>query len=399
MLCSEDNESDTESTDAEYTWGGLGAFEYSTKGLTHALMHAPELVKTCGHHGACCTCVAEAGHKEFIKKAALFSRTYASKNVSQDGMLQTVQRQTTWSAVFKMQEQERSPEPSPSEADDTDTSADESPARTAHETPALAFSLWTPLSYTDGWSDVVAVRGRPPPSWGSTFLSKDVLITRNELITLLRTKLQMRGTWRNVMILATQLHWQCFGSVSLKVPHRHQRKVVGISSLSPGRRDFVRVQGTKNNTRLAAQVIMFIKVTGFDDTPIVIPECLRNPSTNTDSVVMAVVRWLSPHPQALLRDADLKPVCIPPFDINHALWKFSTRVQRRGYFSDNLFRRQLHLFPGSDDNTRIANAENLAFARYDLIQIETIDTFMNCTCVDNDSNTIMETITLPFVVK
>ena len=71
-------------------------------------------------------------------------------------MLQTVQRQTLWSAVFKMQEQERSPEPSPSEADDTDTSAEEAPARAAPETPALAFSLWTPLSYTDGWSDVVA---------------------------------------------------------------------------------------------------------------------------------------------------------------------------------------------------------------------------------------------------
>ena len=47
MICSEDNESDTESTDAECTWGGLGAFEYSAKGLTHALVHAPEPVKTC----------------------------------------------------------------------------------------------------------------------------------------------------------------------------------------------------------------------------------------------------------------------------------------------------------------------------------------------------------------
>ena len=132
---------------------------------------------------------------------------------------------------------------------------------------------------------------------------------------------------------------------------------------------------------------MFIKVTGFDDTAIVIPECLRNPATNTDSVVMAVVRWLSPHPQALLRDSDLKPVCVPPFDVNHALWKF-TRV----FDGEDIF------LITSDYNTRRANAENLAFARYDLIQIETIDTFMNCTCVDNDSNTIMETITLPFVV-
>ena len=68
-------------------------------------------------------------------------------------------------------------------------------------------------------------------------------------------------------------------------------------------------------------------------------------------------------------------------------------------FSDNMFARQLHLFPGSDDLTRRANAEKLSWARYDLIQIETIDTFMNCTHIDNDSEVIMETITLPFIVK
>ena len=394
MLCSANNESDTESTDTECTWGGLGSYEYGARGLPHALIHAPELVKTCGSHGACCTCVAEAGHKQYIKQAANFSRTYASKNISQDSMLQWVQRQTLWSAVIKNQTQELA-ESLPSDADNTDTSAGED--RMTHTT--LTFKLWTPLPYTDDWSNVVAVRGRPPALWGATFLSKDVLITRNELLTLLRTKLEMRATWSNIMRLATQLHWHCFGSLSLKTSHRPPRKVVGISNLSPGRRDFVRVQGTAHNTSLSAQVIMFVKVTGFDDAGIVIPEHLRNPVTNIDNVVMAVIRWLSPDPRALLRDSDMKPVCIPPFEINHALWKFSVRRQRRGYFSDNMFARQLHLFPGSDDITRRANAEKLSWARYDLIQIETIDTFMNCTHVDNDSEVIMETITLPFLVK
>ena len=78
-------------------------YEYGARGLP---IHAPELVKTCGSHGACCTCVAEAGHKQYIKQAANFSRTYASRNVSQDSMLGWVQRQTLWSAVIKHQTQD-----------------------------------------------------------------------------------------------------------------------------------------------------------------------------------------------------------------------------------------------------------------------------------------------------
>ena len=64
--------------------------------------------------------------------------------------------------------------------------------------------------------------------------------------------------------------------------------------------------------------------------------------------------------------------------------------------SDHLFVRQLHLFPGSDRQTQRQHARAMKYARYDLIHIETIDVFMNCTRVDNDNDTIMETITLPF---
>ena len=63
-------------------------FEYSKKGLPHALMHAPELVKQGGHHGATCTTVSEAGHRYNLKMPAKFARTYLSRNSSQDGMLQ-----------------------------------------------------------------------------------------------------------------------------------------------------------------------------------------------------------------------------------------------------------------------------------------------------------------------
>ena len=45
-------------------------FAYSRKGLPHALKHAPELVKTFGHHAGPCTHLGEMVHKVDIKEAA-----------------------------------------------------------------------------------------------------------------------------------------------------------------------------------------------------------------------------------------------------------------------------------------------------------------------------------------
>ena len=54
------------------------------------------------------------------------------------------------------------------------------------------------------------------------------------------------------------------------------------------------------------------------------------------------------------------------------------------------------LFPGEDRQSRRQNANDMRHAMYDLIQLESIDTFMNCTYIDNNRDHILETITLPF---
>lgn len=137
---------------------------------------------------------------------------------------------------------------------------------------------------------------------------------------------------------------------------------------------------------------MFVRVSGFGAVRgMRLPPCLRNPPTNLTSVVLALVRWLSPHPDAILRDSELRPVCPPPFDINHALWNYSALPRPRDCMSGAHFERQVHLFDGHD-------ADELRRARYDFVQLESIDTFMNCTTVDDDSSTVLETVTLPFVV-
>ena len=144
---------------------------------------------------------------------------------------------------------------------------------------------------------------------------------------------------------------------------------------------------------------MFCRVSGLAHAGARVPEQLRVDSNSTctaNSVTLALIRWLEPDTRALLRDGQHRPVCPPPFDINHTLWTFSKTRTQRGYFTDHLFRRQLHLFPGTDRQMRLQSADNHKHARYDFIQLESIDTFMNCTYIDSDNDTILETITLPF---
>ena len=389
------DESDTADTDEDTGWGGIGMFEYGKKGLPHALSHVRELVETYGHHGAACTCVGEAGHKMTIKSASRLARTYGDRNQSQAGMMEHVHRDLLWSAVFELnklaQPEHGSGDNAGSEGDNADLTPE--PANTP------SHNLREPiLDFSDGWSCGLTAGSRPPRRWESTFLSKRVLITRAELVTLLRTKLEMEPTWTNLTLLA-QLQWEFFGCVVSGDGIRVRRKVVGMSSLQPERRDFVRLQGSEHDTVLSAQVIMFVRVRGLTEAGIRVPATLLCPANDTcfeDEVNLALVRWLSPHPLALLRDDKMLPVCPPPFGTNHALWTFSKTHRQRGYLSDHLFAQQLHLFPGKDRDTQRLNADSLKHAMYDLVMIETIDTIMNCTSVDNNNDCILETVTLPF---
>ena len=58
---------------------------------------------------------------------------------------------------------------------------------------------------------------------------------------------------------------------------------------------------------------------------------------------------------------------------------------------------QLSIFKGNTDGEKRQHAMSLSRAMYDLVQIQSIDRFINCTTIYNDVNTILETVTLPFV--
>ena len=115
---------------------------------------------------------------------------------------------------------------------------------------------------------------------------------------------------------------------------------------------------------------MFVKVSGFGQASgITLPFDVRNSEEDTSSVVFAVVRWLSAHPSATLRDSKGRPVCPPPLDTNHALWTYSKLPRRRAIFYTRApyFRRQLSSFAGSDEIQRIKNSNTEAFAYYGMV--------------------------------
>jgi len=105
---------------------------------------------------------------------------------------------------------------------------------------------------------------------------------------------------------------------------------------------------------------------------------------------------LSPHPNALIRDTKLRPICPPPLDINHALWTYSTRP--RGALTAAVIRKHFDLFPGDTKDERERSVRSERDVYFDLYQPETLECFINCTQVnmETDTHTILETITLPF---
>ena len=378
------DESDTTETDEELGWGGIGRFEYGLKGLPHAIVHGAETLMRAGHHGAYDTNGVEAYHKVCIKKASKYARTYASRNSSQEHMLLWVLRDTLWRSVIELNEQGADPSRAP-----------QGLRRRIPDTVRMC-----PLPDTQ-WQDVPrgrAHRAQRLQIWLNTFFRARVLITHQELLAQINNKLQWRGDF---MALKTKLTWEFHGVLSMKTADATvRRKFVGLDKKFPNRRDYVRIKGREDDTALSAQIIMFVTLSGFRlanedaDDRVLLPVHLQN-GVDNHTLTLAVIRWLSPHREAFLRDKKGRPVAPPPMDINHALWTFTKLASVRSVMNNRnrrsaVFRRQARLFKGPE------HIDSLTRARYDVVPIATLEHFINCTLADEAGSKILETITIPF---
>ena len=224
--------------------------EYSRKGIPHAIVHAPELVKRGGHHGAFCTSPPEAGHKFYIKLAAKFALTHASHNTTKHYMLQWVLRQQVWDAVIALSKQECC-----------------DPALGS----ALGSSSPSPvadLDHVQQFHDRLGIdkafkRASSAPIWETKFLSKKVRITTHEFFSIFRSRCKLGHS--NIQ-LAKTLKWDFYGGLTMSSTTEHgkqfRRKFVGISSKSPGRQDFVRLNSTwrEDGDRTSTPTVLAAKV-------------------------------------------------------------------------------------------------------------------------------------------
>ena len=368
----ESETSDTASTDEDHTWGGLGKFEYSTKSLPHALLHYPEMIVRGGHHGAYCTSAVEQSHIRFNKRAATFTKTESSLNQSEDNMLDWNLRQQTYAAVRRLH--------------DLTTNICEPKRHVSADDEGPTLTLSERLS-TDSWEN----DGGVPPSWKNNFVGRTVRLTRNELLHLLGNKLRITGSDRrqlqfddSVLLQMRKLTWEFFGVLTTP-----PRKLVATAPRT-SRRDFVRLEDDveTRGTCLSAQLIMFVHLSGFDSDDGV------PPVDGEDSVTYALVRWLTAHPNALLRDDMLRPMCPAPLDINHALWKFAE--EDRPLVTPAILNKHITSYPGKTMAEKIRHMRSEKRAWFGLVEVECIQDILNCTYVDNDLGTVLQTITLPF---
>lgn len=380
------SDTDTATTEGDVTCGGLGKFEYSGKALPHALLHMPELVMRGGHHGAFCTFLNEVAHKDSIKTAAKLARTYGSLNISQAKMLELVLNQEIYRAAIKQSAVSHKMRED-SSTDDTD----EPTATATRDTTSL--SLTHKLAHMNEWW---RIRGEPSYRWESTMISKKVRVTQGEVLKLLCRKLEINQDRAGRARVLQQLTWECFGS-AVQWCDTFKRKFVGISPESPNRRDFVRIKApSPSRTCLTAEIIMFVRVSGFTDEGVVLPEDYQSAPGQTHSVTFALIRWLSAHPDALLRDSQRRPICPPPLDINHALWIYSE--ENRELMTTTIMNRNLHMYPGKNSQEREHNAKLERRAMFDFVLPQTFEQYVNCTTINTttDPNFILETITIPF---
>lgn len=350
-----------------------------------------------GHAQAHCTAAVEAGHKLFIKKAANFSSTLASRNRSQDGMLTWVLRRQTYEEVIAIAKKEEDEDQPYASSDSVVSDRDE---RTPN--PFMFKKLVEPLKYTTNWSTVrLGPRGRErvPTTWGDTFISNRVRLTRHEFLDLVCRKLQLQSGPVNMVRVLKNLQYNCFGALQTCIDNTN-RIFVGIRPATPRRQDFVRINGEpENNTCLSARILMFVHISGFSDDDadgIVLPQEFRHPPTNAENVIFALIRWLSPHPKSFLRDSRLRPVCPPPLDINHALWTFAK--SSRPMLTQSIIDKHYHFYE-CDNMTTDQCLHNIQLEKkgnFDFVLPESFESYINCSLVDNDQDTILETITLPF---
>ena len=127
-------------------------------------------------------------------------------------------------------------------------------------------------------------------------------------------------------------------------------------------------------------------------------------SVVNDSVSFVLLRWFEPHELSTTQDKDYLPICPPPLNINHCLWKYAQSETDRGSIIDRrnptrAVRCQINLF-GSTSLQQQNNIERHRRAYYGLVYLNNIKDVINTSpcfrhgSCDMDPTVWLQTVTV-----
>ena len=175
---------------------------------------------------------------------------------------------------------------------------------------------------------------------------------------------------------------------------------------SSRRRDILRCRGvetTRSRTNaLCCESVAFLVVRNLP--AMTLPDHLVD-QLRDGCLTFVIGRWFEPHPDAVERDAESRPVCPGPLHINNCLWRYAVnRADRRALISrDGRYTQavlsQMHVF-GQDRESQVSCLENERRAYYCLVlPVNIISTTHMCPLFEPntskpDYNTWLESVTL-----
>ena len=125
------------------------------------------------------------------------------------------------------------------------------------------------------------------------------------------------------------------------------------------------------------QIVAFLRLERFSsDFPA--PAHLSFPGdASSGHITLVLVRWFSPHPDAMARDSLFRPVCPGPLGVNHCKWIRAVTTRPRRCINDarswSRAQKVLGIRPTDLEVTRA----DLTHARYEFQQVEGIEQYVS----------------------
>lgn len=148
----------------------------------------------------------------------------------------------------------------------------------------------------------------------------------------------------------------------------------------------------------------FLRLEGFT-SEFPLPSSLSRPGISPDQVNFVLVRWFSPHPEAVERDELHRPLCPGPLGINHCSWVWSKTTRPRSCITNERIWSSWEGIRNTVPEEVRVKRQDLMHASYEFQEICHIDAYVSMNSLyqwnaeaktwSKSVNTFLETVVIP----